>query len=35
VARRLRSMGFDAAALQGGFAAWRAAHPVEPIEVAA
>jgi hypothetical protein len=28
-------MGFDAGALQGGFTAWRAAHPVEPIEVAA
>jgi rhodanese-related sulfurtransferase len=31
----LRSLGFDAAALQGGFDAWRTAYPVEPIEAAA
>jgi hypothetical protein len=26
-------MGFKAAALRGGFNAWRMAHPVEPIKV--
>ena len=26
-----QSMGFEAAALKGGFAAWRAEHPVEPV----
>jgi hypothetical protein len=31
----LQSLGFDAAALQGGFDAWRASHPVEPVAVAA
>lgn len=31
MARRLRALGFDAAALEGGLAAWRADHPVEPI----
>jgi rhodanese-related sulfurtransferase len=30
VARQLIALGFDAAALQGGYAAWRAAQPVEP-----
>jgi hypothetical protein len=35
VVHQLRSLGFDAAALTGGFKAWRAAYPVEPIEAAA
>jgi len=35
VARQLRALGFDAAALLGGFNAWRANHPVEPTEAAA
>jgi rhodanese-related sulfurtransferase len=35
VAQQLRSLGFDAAALKGGFDAWRAAYPVEPSAVAA
>jgi len=35
VARQLLSLGFDAAALQGGFAAWRAEHPVESTDAAA
>jgi hypothetical protein len=35
VARQLRALGFDAAALSGGLNAWRAAQPVEPAEVAA
>jgi rhodanese-related sulfurtransferase len=35
VARQLRDLGFDAAALEGGLTAWRAAYPVEPTEVAA
>jgi rhodanese-related sulfurtransferase len=30
VARYLRQRGFDAAALAGGYMAWRATHPVEP-----
>jgi hypothetical protein len=30
VARQLQALGFDAAALKGGYAAWRAAYPVEP-----
>jgi rhodanese-related sulfurtransferase len=30
VARQLRALGFEAAALKGGYAAWRAAYPVEP-----
>jgi hypothetical protein len=29
VARQLQSLGFEAAALLGGFTAWRAAYPVE------
>jgi rhodanese-related sulfurtransferase len=29
-ARLLQSLGFDAAALKGGYNAWRAAYPVEP-----
>jgi hypothetical protein len=29
VARQLLSLGFDAAALAGGYNAWRAAYPVE------
>jgi rhodanese-related sulfurtransferase len=32
VARRLQALGFDAAALEGGYAAWKAAYPVEPKE---
>jgi rhodanese-related sulfurtransferase len=31
VARQLRVLGFDAAALEGGFAAWRASHPVKTL----
>jgi hypothetical protein len=30
VARQLLALGFDAAALAGGYQAWRAAYPVEP-----
>jgi rhodanese-related sulfurtransferase len=30
VARQLRQAGIDAAALKGGYNAWRATHPVEP-----
>jgi hypothetical protein len=30
VARQLLALGFDAAALTGGYQAWRAAYPVEP-----
>jgi len=30
-AQQLREMGFDAAVLKGGFAAWRAQFPVETI----
>jgi len=30
VARQLLALGFDAAALMGGYKAWRAAYPVEP-----
>jgi len=30
VARQLIGMGFEAAALEGGYAAWRARYPVEP-----
>jgi hypothetical protein len=30
VARQLLSLGFDTAALEGGYNAWRAAYPVEP-----
>jgi rhodanese-related sulfurtransferase len=32
VVQQLRSMGFQAAALQGGLNAWRAKYPVEPKE---
>jgi rhodanese-related sulfurtransferase len=35
VAQQLRALGFDAAALQGGFDAWRAEYPVEPTDLAA
>jgi rhodanese-related sulfurtransferase len=35
VARQLRALAFDAAALRGGFTAWRAAYPVEPTTAAA
>jgi hypothetical protein len=34
VARQLLALGFDAAALEGGYNAWRAAYPVEPKESA-
>jgi hypothetical protein len=34
VARQLQTLGFNAAALAGGYAAWQATHPVEPKEVA-
>jgi hypothetical protein len=30
VARQLIGLGFEAAALEGGYAAWRARYPVEP-----
>jgi len=30
VARQLLELGFDAAALTGGYQAWRVAYPVEP-----
>jgi rhodanese-related sulfurtransferase len=30
VARQLRSLGFDAVALEGGYTAWRDVNPVEP-----
>jgi hypothetical protein len=30
VVRELQSLGFRAAALQGGYNAWKAAYPVEP-----
>ena len=30
MARQLLALGFDAAALTGGYHAWRAAYPVEP-----
>jgi rhodanese-related sulfurtransferase len=33
VARRLNKLGFKAAALEGGFDAWKARYPVEPAEV--
>jgi hypothetical protein len=29
VARQLHTLGFDAAALLGGYDAWRAKHPIE------
>jgi rhodanese-related sulfurtransferase len=32
VARQLKSLGFDAAALLGGYNAWQALYPVEPKE---
>jgi hypothetical protein len=32
VARRLNKLGFKAAALEGGFEAWKARYPVEPTE---
>jgi rhodanese-related sulfurtransferase len=31
VARQLRQLGFDAAALEGGYRAWQANYPVEPL----
>jgi rhodanese-related sulfurtransferase len=31
VAQQLRALGFEAYALEGGFDAWRAAYPVEPL----
>jgi hypothetical protein len=34
VARQLRSLGFQAAALKGGWEAWRAEQPVEPVRAA-
>ena len=34
-AQQLREMGFDAAVLKGGFGAWRARFPTEPILEAA
>jgi rhodanese-related sulfurtransferase len=30
VARTLKAAGFTAAALRGGYNAWKAGHPVEP-----
>ncbi len=35
MARKLHALGFEAAALKGGFNAWRAAYPVGPVEAAA
>jgi rhodanese-related sulfurtransferase len=35
VVRKLQKHGFDAAALEGGFDAWRKLYIVEPIEQAA
>ena len=35
MARKLHALGFEAAALEGGFNAWRAVYPVEPAAVAA
>jgi rhodanese-related sulfurtransferase len=35
VAQHLRALGYDAYALEGGFNAWRAAHPVEPVPTTA
>jgi rhodanese-related sulfurtransferase len=32
VARRLNKLGFKAAALEGGFDAWKARYPVELIQ---
>jgi len=32
VARQLQALGFDAAALTGGYTAWQALYPVEPKE---
>jgi hypothetical protein len=34
VARQLQKLGFEAAALLGGWDAWRAEFPVEPIAAA-
>jgi hypothetical protein len=31
----LKSLGFAASALEGGFTAWRAKYPVEPIATVA
>jgi rhodanese-related sulfurtransferase len=30
VSRRLKALGFQASALEGGYRAWEAAHPIEP-----
>jgi sodium/hydrogen antiporter len=30
VSRRLKALGFQASALEGGYKAWEAAHPIEP-----
>jgi hypothetical protein len=35
VAHQLLSRGIRAVALEGGFNAWQAAHPVEPVSAAA
>lgn len=35
MARELRALGFDAAALKGGLDAWRARYPVERADVGA
>lgn len=35
MARKLRALGHDAVVLEGGFTAWRAAQPVEPVAVPA
>jgi len=34
VANELRAIGFDAAALKGGFNGWKERYPVEPIAIA-
>ena len=31
MARKLQTLGYDAVALRGGFSAWRATEPVEPL----
>jgi rhodanese-related sulfurtransferase len=35
VAWQLQSLGFEAAALQGGFTGWASRYPVEPIAIPA
>jgi rhodanese-related sulfurtransferase len=35
VAQQLRTLGFNASVLEGGFDAWRTQYPVEPASQAA